>query len=514
MESISVGWLSILPPVVAIILALITKEVISSLLVGIMIGAATYSFTVGTGVVGIFTTTFSVMGNSLAGNITNVIFLTLLGALVVEVTVAGGAQAYGNWAATKIKSKVMSQLATALLGVIIFIDDYFNCLAVGTIMKPITDKYQVSRVKLAYFIDSTAAPICIIAPVSSWVAAVGSSLGASGAFESDMAAFLATIPFNLYALLTITMVIVLATTNVGFGPMTKFERLAEQGDLASTENNTEMGVKVCENGKVSDLVVPILCLIVFSILGMLYTGGLFTGETNSIQAAFGNCNSSLSLVLGSFGALVVAFAMYLPRKLMTFNEFFDGVVLGAKNMVMPNMILTLAWTIGAVCRELLSTGQFVGHMVEVSHFPLAFLPALIFIISAALAFATGTAWGTFGILIPIVIIVLEPSMATQPNLMTVALAAVLGGSVFGDHCSPISDTTIMSSTGASCVHLDHVATQIPYALTTAACCIIGYLVAAVTNYNVVMTLIAGFGSLFILLFLFNKYFGNGKFSEN
>ncbi|WP_324825740.1 Na+/H+ antiporter NhaC family protein [Sinanaerobacter sp. ZZT-01] len=510
MESISVGWLSILPPVVAIILALLTKEVISSLLVGILIGAATYSYTVGTGFVGIFTTTFTLMGDSLAGNITNVIFLSLLGALVVQVTVAGGAQAYGVWAATKIKSRVMSQLATALLGVIIFIDDYFNCLAVGTIMKPITDKYQVSRVKLAYFIDSTAAPICIIAPVSSWVAAVGSSLGASGVFDSDMAAFLATIPFNLYALLTIAMVIVLATTNVGFGPMRKFERLAEEGNLASTENDAEMGVKICEKGKVMDLVIPILSLIIFSVLGMLYTGGLFTGESSSVQEAFGNCNSSLSLVLGSFAALVVAFVMYLPRKLMTFNEFFEGVTQGAKNMVMPNIILTLAWTIGAVCRQLLSTGQFVGHMVEVSHFPLAFLPILIFVVSSALAFATGTAWGTFGILIPIVIIVLEPSMATQPNLMTVSLAAVLGGSIFGDHCSPISDTTIMSSTGAACVHLDHVSTQIPYALTTASCCIIGYIAAALSNYSVVVTLLAGFGSLFLELFLFNKYFGNGK----
>ncbi len=514
MESISVGWLSILPPIVAIVLALLTKEVISSLLLGILIGAATYSYTVGTGFVGIFTTTFTLMGDSLAGNITNVIFLSLLGALVVQVTVAGGAQAYGTWAATKIKSRVMSQLATALLGVIIFIDDYFNCLAVGTIMKPITDKYRVSRVKLAYFIDSTAAPVCIIAPVSSWVAAVGSSLGASGAFESDMAAFLATIPFNLYALLTIAMVLILATTNIGFGPMRKFERLAEQGDLASAENDSEMNVKVCENGKVMDLVVPILSLILFSILGMLYTGGFFTGETTSVQDAFGNCNSSLSLVLGSFAALVVAFVMYLPRKLMTFNEFFEGVTQGAKNMVMPNIILTLAWTIGAVCRQLLSTGEFVGHMVEVSHFPLAFLPVLIFVVSAALAFATGTAWGTFGILIPIVIIVLEPSMATQADLMTVALAAVLGGSVFGDHCSPISDTTIMSSTGAACVHLDHVSTQIPYALTTAGCCVIGYTAAALSNYSLIVTLAAGFGSLFLALFIFNRYFGNGKTNES
>lgn len=510
MEGISVGWLSILPPIVAIVLALITKEVISSLLVGILIGAVTYSYTVGTGFVGIFTTTFTVMGDSLGGNINIIIFLSLLGALVVEVTVAGGAQAYGVWASTKIKSKVMSQLATSLLGVIIFIDDYFNCLAVGTIMKPVTDKYQVSRAKLAYFIDSTAAPICIIAPVSSWAAAVGSNLGASGAFESDMAAFMHTIPFNLYALLTIAMVIVLATTNIGYGPMTKFERLAQQGDLSSVESDSDIGLEISEKGTVSDLVIPILSLIIFSVLAMLYTGGFFAGEGLTIQQAFGDCNSSISLVLGSFAALIVAFVLYLPKKLMTFGEFFEGITQGVKNMVMPNIILTLAWTIGAVCRQLLSTGEFVGHLVEVSNFPVAFLPVVIFIISAALAFATGTAWGTFGILIPIVIIVLEPTMATEPALMTVALAAILGGSVFGDHCSPISDTTIMSSTGAGCAHLNHVASQIPYALTTALCCIIGYVVAALTNYNVFATLIAGFGSLFLSLFLFNKLFGNGR----
>lgn len=380
-------------------------------------------------------------------------------------------------------------------------------LAVGAIMKPITDKFKVARAKLAYFIDSSAAPVCIIAPVSSWVAAVGSNLSQSGAFESDMAAFLSTIPYNLYAILTIIMVLVLANTNISYGKMQKYERLADNGNLGAIEDNASLGVNVSEKGKVKDLVVPILCLVIFCILSMLYTGGYYSGEGVSFTEAFGNCNSSLSLVFGSFGALVVCLIMFIPRKLMSFSEFFAGVVEGGKNMVMPNMILALAWTISSVCRDLLSTGQFVGHLVEVSHFPLAFLPVIIFIVSAILAFSTGTAWGTFGILIPIVILILEPSMATDPNLITVALAATLGGSVFGDHCSPISDTTIMSSTGASCPHMDHVTTQIPYALTTAGCCIIGYIFSAIGNHNVILTLGSGIAAMFIALFILNKVYG-------
>ena len=271
MDSITVGWLSLLPPLIAIIMAVWTKEVISSLFVGILSGAVIYSFKVGTGFVGIFTTTFNLMGSCLADNITNIIFLTLLGAVVVEVTIAGGAQAYGAWAAKHIKSRAMAQLSTVILGILIFIDDYFNCLAVGTIMKPVTDRFNISRAKLAYFIDSTASPVCIIAPVSSWVAAVASSIGSAGGSKSGMSEFIATIPFNLYALLTITMVIVLALTKVSYGPMKKLEDEAELGNLHATDIDADMGVDVSEHGTVADLVVPILCLVIFTVLAMLYT---------------------------------------------------------------------------------------------------------------------------------------------------------------------------------------------------------------------------------------------------
>jgi Na+/H+ antiporter NhaC len=321
-----------------------------------------------------------------------------------------------------------------------------------------------------------------------------------------MSAFLATIPYNLYALLTLAMILILSTTNLSYGSMQKYEQRAEQGDIGAIQNNASINLDISEKGTVYDLVIPILCLVIFCILSMIYTGGFFSGEGISFTEAFGNCNSSLSLVFGSFGALVVCLIMFVPRKLMSFNEFFGGITEGAKNMVMPNMILALAWTISSICRDLLSTGQFVGDMVEISHFPLAFFPLVIFMVSAALSFATGTSWGTFGILIPIVIIVLQPTMATDPNLMTVSLAAVLGGSVFGDHCSPISDTTIMSSTGAGCPHIDHVVTQIPYALTVAVCSAIGYIFSAIGNHSIILTLGSGFVSLLIALFLLNKFY--------
>lgn len=519
MDPIYAGWMSILPPIIAIGLALITKEVISSLLVGILLGSFIYSFNpaVETGVMGAISATFETMGTVIGNNINIVIFLSLLGALVVLVTMSGGAQAYGVWAATKIKSPVMAQLATGILGIVIFIDDYFNCLTVGAVMKPITDKYQISRAKLAYFIDSTAAPICIIAPVSSWAAAVGSNLAASNAFESDLLAFVSTIPYNLYALLTITMVACVAIFHIGYGPMRKFEAMAREGDLDAVEDRGKIDLEISSQGRVSDLVIPILSLILFSILAMLYTGGFFDSGSEFYHAfvgAIGDCDSSLSLVFGSFGALVVAFLMFIPRKLITYTEFFAGITEGVKNMVPANIILALAWSISSVCRDLLSTGVFVGDQVAASNFPLAFLPVVIFLVAAFLSFSTGTAWGTFGILIPIVIVILEGTMSQDPSLMIVTLAATLGGSVFGDHCSPISDTTILSSTGASCPHIDHVTTQIPYALTVAVCCIIGYVVSALTNQNIIAILVAGFGSLAVALFILNKMYPNHENREH
>ncbi len=502
MDAINVGIMSVLPPIIAIALALITKEVISSLLIGIFVGTFTYSFSSGAGFMGGLNTTFALMGEKIGDNASMILFLSLLGVLVVLVTSAGGSQAYGIWAATKIKNKQMAQLATSLLGFIIFVDDYFNCLTVGTVMRPVTDKYRIARVKLAYLIDSTAAPICIIAPISSWAAAVGSTLAAANVFESDIIAFVATIPFNLYALLTLMMVIIVASTNISYGPMKSLERNAEL--------NNELGALTKEleieetHGKVKDLIIPILSLITLSILAMLYTGGLFSGEADNLVEAFGNCDSSVSLVLGGFGAIVVTFILYMPRKILGFREFMNSVTDGIKMMVPAITILILAWTISGVCRDLLSTGEYIGALVENSNFPLAILPFVIFLVAAFLSFSMGTAWGTFGILIPIVIIICEPSLANDTSLMTVTLAATLGGSVFGDHCSPISDTTILSSTGADCNHIDHVSTQIPYALTVALASCVGYLVSALTSFNVIATLGSGIVTLLLLLFIINK----------
>lgn len=507
MEAINVGLLSILPPIIAIALALITKEVISSLLIGIFVGTFTYAFSVGDGFMGGINTTFALMGEKIGDNATMILFLALLGVLVVLVTAGGGSQAYGIWASTKIKNKKMAQLATGLLGLIIFVDDYFNCLTVGTVMKPVTDKYKIARAKLAYLIDSTAAPVCIIAPISSWAAAVGSTLAGAGIFESDILAFMSTIPFNLYALLTIVMVIIVATTKTSYGPMRALEKRAElENELGALNKASEENEEV--DGHVKDLIIPIISLIILSILAMLYTGGLFSGESSNIVEAFGNCDSATSLVLGGFGAILVTFVLYLPRKILSFKDFMGSVNEGIKMMVPAITILVLAWTISGVCRDLLSTGEYIGHLVEVSHFPLAFLPVVIFLVAAFLSFSMGTAWGTFGILIPIVILICEDSIATNPELMTVTLAATLGGSVFGDHCSPISDTTILSSTGADCHHMDHVSTQIPYALTVAAACAVGYLVSAFTKFNLFATLGSGLVTLLLLLFVIRKVTDN------
>lgn len=501
MDVIQVGWLSILPPIIAIVLAFITKEVISSLLVGILSGSLIYAAFTQTG---LMTTaiktveiTFTTMGSTggSVGKFNILLFLALLGALVVVVTRAGGSKAYGNWAVRKLKSRRSAQLATSALGALIFIDDYFNCLTVGTVMKPVTDIHGISREKLAYIIDATAAPICIIAPVSSWAAAVGSNLSVTGAFDSDIAAFIATIPFNLYAILSIVMVVTLSCFNLDFGPMAKAQRRAARtGNLGNVATNEEMQHS-SDKGKVYDLIIPVVALIIFSVLAMLYTGGYWTNpEITGLQQAFGNCDSSASLVMGGFGALLVAFLLFVPRGLLPFREFMDGITQGVKSMASANIILVLAWTLGAMCSEVLNTGEYVKDVVLQSNFPIAIIPAIIFLVAAFLSFSTGTAWGTFGILIPIVV---EICASAAPQLVVVSLAATLAGSVFGDHCSPISDTTILSSTGAGCNHLDHVATQMPYAVVVAGCSLVGYLIAGFSNSNVFLTLGVSLGLLFL-----------------
>lgn len=502
MELVDVGWLSLIPPVLAIVLALITKEVISSLLLGIFSGALIYSLASSLNpIVGTFKVTFNLMAAKMDVNI--LLFLALLGALVMVIGMAGGTGAYGRWASSKLKNKKTALLATSALGAVIFIDDYFNCLTVGTVMKPVTDKFKISRAKLAYIIDATAAPICIIAPISSWAVAVGSNVRATGAFESDLSAFVATIPYNLYAILSILMVIIMCCTSLDFGPMAKAEAAAKKGDLGEVAAELKEEYKPSDKGRVFDMIIPVVALIIFSVLAMLENGGFWGDDPafHSLTAAFGNCSASEALVISAAGALIVALLLFVPRKVITFKNFMGGITEGVKTMVPAFIILILAWTISGMCRDLLGTGDYVKTLVEGSTIAGGLLPALTFIIAAFLSFAMGTAWGTFGILIPIIIPICS---SVAPSLTIVALSATLAGSVFGDHCSPISDTTILSSTGAGCNHLQHVTTQIPYAVVTAIASFIGYLVSGFTNGNLVLTLGSAIGVLVISILVLHK----------
>lgn len=406
---------------------------------------------------------------------------------------------YGKWAASKLKNGKLSLAASAVLGIVIFIDDYFNCLTVGTVMRPLTDKYKISRAKLAYIIDCTAAPICIIAPISSWAAAVGSNLEATGYYDNGFQVFISTIPLNLYAILSLIMIFMIIFTGKDYGPMAAAEKAAIHFKAEDQKEEAAHLTNASERGTVADMLLPILFLILFAVLAMLYTGGFFTpGDYYlNIEAAFGNCSTSQSLVWASFGALIVAMIQFIPRKLITFHDFMEGIVEGFKSMVPACVILFLAWGIGTVCRDLLLTPEFVSVQLEHSHIPAFLLPAIIFVIAAFLSFSTGTAWGTFGILIPIVA---PAAYALAPQLLTVTLSATLAGSVLGDNCSPISDTTILSSAGAGCNHIEHVSTQLPYAMTVAVCCFFGYLIAGLTNANVLLTL--GSSIIFLIIAIF------------
>ena len=463
LEMIEAGWLSLLPPLIAITLALISKEVYSSLFLGILAGMCVYCFSTGGNILQAVTYVFDMIAVKIGENGYMIIFLVLLGSLVVVVTRSGGSNAYGQWAGKRIKSKVSAKLATALLGLLIFVDDGFNCLTVGTVMRPITDKCRVSREKLAYLLDATAAPICIIAPISSWAVAVASEVEEAGGLN----AFIRTIPYNLYAILTIVMVFFLSVTDFDFGPMKKAE------EIRYTEDKNVSGEEAAaKKGRVPDLVVPILTLIICSILGMAYVGGFFDGR--SFAEAIGE-NPTAGLTLGTFAALLVAMALYIPRKLMSLREFMTGVIDGIKTMIPALMILILAWALGGVCREMIGTGAFVSNFVTTANLSLGFLPAIVFAVASFLSFSMGTAWGTFGILLPIVSMICAG--AGGAAVLIPALGATLAGSVYGDHCSPISDTTILASTGAQCDHLRHVETQLPYATIVAAVCFAGYLIA-------------------------------------
>ena len=500
MEPYYAGWISILPPIVAIVLALITKEVFSSLLIGILTG--TFIYSVGTGadfvVMSTLQSAFEIMGKKLDFNI--IMFCSMLGALVYVISMAGGSRAYGNWASARIRSRRASMLSTCGLGALIFIDDYFNCLTVGTVMKPVTDTYKVSRAKLAYIIDSTASPVCIIAPISSWAAAVGSNLKSTGAFESEMSAFVAAIPYNFYSLLSIILVFTLCCTRFDFGPMRAAERRAEHGDLGILAQKDENKAHDVREGHVLDMIIPIAALILLSVLAMMYSGGYWGGkpEYHSFQAALGNCEASPSLVWASFGALLVALLLYVPRRLMNLADFMNGATQGMKAMLPANMVLVLAWGLSGVCRDMIMTNKFVESMLSGGSLTGSLLPVIIFAVAGFLSFSTGTAWGSFGILIPLVVPIAQ---AVSPDLLVVTLSATLAGSVFGDHCSPISDTTILASAGAGCSHIEHVSTQLPYAMLAAGCSAFGYLFAGLVTPNPWICLLASLGLMLALLFI-------------
>ena len=460
--------LSLLPPIIAIVLALITKEVYSSLFIGILSGALIYS---NLNVWGMVTNTFDVMVGKLAysWNVGILIFLVVLGMMVSLVNKAGGSAAYGRWAETHIKSRVGALISTAVLGMLIFIDDYFNCLTVGSVMRPVTDKHGISRAKLAFLIDATAAPVCIIAPISSWAAAV-SSVAPEG---QGLSLFISSIPYNFYALLTLAMVIMMSLMKVEFGPMRIHEINAMNGDIYTTAARPYANANEEEgnpNGTVLDLLLPIIALIVSCVLTMVYTGGFFDGV--NFMDAFADCDASMGLVLGSFIALIVTFLFYIPRKVITIKQFTEAFTEGFKQMVPAILILTFAWTLSGVTAQLGAT-IFVAEFVRNSASMFAnLLPAIVFLIAVGLSFATGTSWGTFGVLLPIVC-----SVFPNGELMIIAVSACLAGAVCGDHCSPISDTTIMASTGAQCDHINHVNTQLPYAMLSAGVSFVGFLLA-------------------------------------
>lgn len=505
MEPYYAGALSVLPPVIAVVLALLTKEVFSSLVIGILSGTLIYTVGMGSDMVLVKTVenAFVLMVDKVDFNI--VLFCSLLGSLVYVISMAGGSRAYGQWAAKKIKGRKSALLSTSALGIFIFIDDYFNCLTVGTVMRPVTDAYKISRSKLAYIIDSTAAPICIIAPISSWAAAVGSNLKGTGAFDNEIEAFVSTIPWNFYALVCIVMVLMVCFLDVDFGPMRRAELAAQKGDKEEIIDKSEDVEDILSHAKggVLDMVIPILALIIFATLALLYCGGYFGDDPayHTLAAAFGNTDAGPALVLGSFAALLVSFFLFVGRNLLSLKVFMQGFVKGVQAMIPANLILVLAWTISGVCRDLLDTPAFISTLVQ-DDAGLAgmLLPAIIFAIASFLSFSTGTAWGTFGILIPIVVTVAQAIDPTGP-LLVITLSATLAGSVFGDHCSPISDTTILSSAGAGCVHIEHVSTQLPYACITAGSAFLGYVVAGLTGSWILSLGVAIISMIGVMVFL-------------
>ena len=468
---------ALLPPVIAIGLALITKEVYTSLLAGIITGGLLYSnFNLELMINTIFFQEDGGMVYKLADawNVGILVFLVMLGILVSMLNKAGGSAAFGKWASKHIKTRIGAQISVMILGVLIFVDDYFNCLTVGSVMRPVTDRHKVSRAKLSYIIDATAAPVCIIAPISSWAAAVTSSVPEDSGING-FAVFLQTIPYNLYAILTLVMVLLVTVLRVDFGPMKKHEMNAIAGDLFTTpgrpyEGNEEEVIN--EKAHVLDLILPVAVLIASCIVTMVYTGGFFEGA--SFVDAFAASDASVGLVLGGAVTLVFTFIYYMMRDVLSFEEFAKCIPEGFQSMIAPILILTMAWTLSGMT-NLLGAKYFVADLVANSASAMqGFLPMIIFLVAAFLAFATGTSWGTFSILIPIVI-----GVFPEGQMMVISIASCLAGAVCGDHCSPISDTTIMASAGGHCEHVNHVVTQLPYVLVVGSVCMVGYLLIGI-----------------------------------
>ena len=492
---------ALVPPIVAIGLALITKEVYSSLFVGIAIGGIFWSnfhfekavlHIFEDGIVGVLTDSY---------NMGILVFLVILGIMVCMMNNAGGSAAFGRWAKEHIKTRAGAQLTTIALGILIFIDDYFNCLTVGSVMRPVTDSHNVSRAKLAYLIDATAAPVCIIAPISSWAAAVTGFVKG----EDGFSIFIRAIPYNYYAILTIIMMVTLVLAKEDYGPMKEHEDNAIAGDLYTTDDRPYESAQenvIYNKGKVIDLVFPIISLIICCVIGMIYSGGFFSG-TGFVEA-FSESDASVGLMLGSFFAMVITIAFYAVRKVLRFSDSMACIPDGFKAMVPAILILTFAWTLKSMTDSLGAAEYVASIMNSAASGLLNLLPAIIFLVGCFLAFATGTSWGTFGILIPIVVAVFQ---GTNETMMIISISACMAGAVCGDHCSPISDTTIMASAGAQCNHVNHVSTQLPYAMTVAAVSCITYVIAGVIQ-NAVICLVIGIALQILVLLAIRNHTRN------
>ena len=498
-KSVQKTFWALVPPIIAIVLALVTKEVYSSLFIGIVVGGLLYSGFSFPGTIKHVFTDGIVAQLTDAYNVGILIFLVILGIMVCLMNKSGGSAAFGRWAQKHIKTKKGAQFATIVLGILIFIDDYFNCLTVGSVMLPVTDRFKISRAKLAYLIDATAAPVCIIAPISSWAAAVSGFVPGN---QNGIALFCSCIPWNFYALFTIAFMFAITAMQADYGLMEQHELNATtKGDLFTTPERPYAEAdkaKLKEDGKLFDMLIPVIVLIICCVIGMLWSGGMFSGK-NFVEA-FANSDASVGLAVGSFFALIITLVIYMARRVMNFTEFMACVPDGFAAMIAPILILTFAWSLKGMTDSLGASVYVAGLIKNTAGSLMNLLPFIIFLIAVGLAFATGTSWGTFGILIPIVVTAFKD---TDPNLMIIAMSACMAGAVCGDHCSPISDTTIMASAGAQCYHINHVNTQLPYAMTVAAISAVTYIVAGFSR-NVVVSLVFGFVVLIVLLYFLKK----------